>query len=285
MKYFFNIAFFLFFISLFSTAKLCADPGSGTSDYTYRKDCRFQHMAQLRDRVFIPASMAKGTEAESNISPNQVRIHIHETVVDFKGIAELTSLEISSSAASKTGFDFKLVDPETTEEAKLKIITDESNFVQLIYFYSDKWGKYTFSLPTKSESQLVEEYHFFTSQEKINITSAENLHELTIAPYQMRRDGSGASAAVAVKEKIAYSRKFQLRFVDNELILSDNGLNSRYEISDIAFSKPSKTDRAAAEQVLRIKVKGDDLGKLEFYLAEDGSISYFQLDDTIYYLM
>ena len=153
-------------------------------DYTYATDRKYEVVHELNNQFFLPSEVIEGNDSPYEVAPGDVLIRLTSMNIQIKGIEGLDILRINNKYKDKVGFVYEVYNTHR-DIAKLKIVVDQDNFVNLLYFYSKEMGEYTFLLKERSREELSRMRTHFTSKSELMVRGYDQMIDHTFVPYSI----------------------------------------------------------------------------------------------------
>ncbi len=275
------LIFFIVFVSV-STPSLC-QPVVAESDgetqqelrYSFVSENRFKTIHELDDQHFFPAKYQLGQKEIVPIEAGEMMVSILTGMVVIRGIENLGTFHITQKEKDRVGYVYELMSKEG-KTARFKVVIDQENYINLLYFYSKTLGEHTFFLAEKEDQTLAAEKKFFTPKSKIFVRSYGNLVDKEVKPYTIVKDLTIANN----QERVMMESPLSIDFKEYTCSTPQGTFNIKeaktYEYRTGEF--PSV--RSRIELFVKEKPK-----RIYIYLSFKQEIECIEIGDTRYFLM
>ncbi|OWY19031.1 hypothetical protein C7N43_23415 [Sphingobacteriales bacterium UPWRP_1] len=246
-----------------------------SATYTFVSDRRYNVIHELDGEEFIPAQYQAGQGDIKNLKPGQMMIDILPSTIQINGAEGLGNFQILSKYPDRVGYIYELMD-EKGQTARLKVVVDQDNYVDLIYLFSKANGEHTFYLAQKKDSELAAEKNYFTGKNQYFIRSYGNLVEKTIFPYSVVENATAGDQPVRIKQADNISIVF-----NEKTVSTPKGTFDIKEANTFAYNLEGFP---AVKSMIEIALKGKP-GKMYVFLNFKQQIEFIEVANTRYFLM
>ncbi|MFK7906345.1 MAG: hypothetical protein AB8B69_14535 [Chitinophagales bacterium] len=254
---------------------------SGSEDYTYRKDRPFHDIRQLQGQTFVPQEYSDGTLGKTQVKAGELKIHVGNSMVHIDGVSKLGSFNIVAAASTRVGYEFKLMDSRGYSPSKMKIVLDQNNFVELVYFHSRKHGEFTFFLPSKTKKDLAKERSYFSNKKSLLIEGQDDMSDLELVPYQQIVN---VNNPLALKEKISMKKGLSFKIGTNYVTFKSGNTTKRHKLNKSKITLASLKSHPDVIEIWELKTSGRR-NNVKLFLNKRNEIEFFDIDDVRYTLL
>ncbi len=256
-------------ILLFSVSALY----SQNSEYTYKSFSKINDLDEVSGRIFVPALYERGYAGAEELDPGEVVIRINQKSVNFEGVYDMSYFNIIQITPSKVGYNIELMDIDG-ERAKIKLVLDAYNYVDLLYFNSKYYGEHTFFLEQRPKAVLKKERLYYTLKAEKQIEDYASLIGDTIVPYYKLDLDDKKNTPCSINRK----ESMKIVFEDGEIFLGEES----YSVKKVKKEPRIANYLPGIRKVFRIQFKNKQEAFL--YLDKRNEMAYFEMAEERFYL-
>ncbi|MEZ4883235.1 MAG: hypothetical protein R3E32_00770 [Chitinophagales bacterium] len=273
----------LLFLCVFSSKSAFCQPvvaESGEEEpkelrYSFISENRYKTIHELDDQHFVPAKYQLGQKEIVPIDAGDITVSIMTGMIIIRGVENLGTFHITQKEKERVGYVYELMNKEG-QTARFKVVIDQENYINLLYFYSKTLGEHTFFLAEKEDQTLAAEQNFFTPKSKIFVRSYGNLVAKEIKPFSVIKDLEISS----ISQRIMMESPISLNF-EEFTCTTPQGTFSIKESKTYEFrSAEFPSVRSRIELFVKEKPK-----KIYIYLNFKQEIECIEIGMTRYFLM
>lgn len=257
------------------TSAFAPDDKAEIAEFTYVSDRKYNVIHELDGETFIPSMYQQGQGEIKGLNPGQMRVNIFTSSIAITGVQDLGTFQIVSKYPDKVGYIYELMDAKG-QAARLKVVVNQDNYVDLVYLYSKSWGEHTFYLAQKKETELAAEKAHFTSKNHYFVRSYNNLIDKTIYPYAVIEDATKTDQPTRIKQTDNVSFSFTDKSVTTP--------RGTFDIKDANTYAYNLQGYPGVKSVIEVNLKGKP-GKLMVYLNFKQQIEVIEIGNARYTLM
>lgn len=246
-----------------------------SASYTFVSDRRYNVIHELDGEEFVPAQYQAGQGDMKNLKPGQMMIDIFPSNIRINGAEGLGDYQILSKYPDRVGFIYELMD-QKGQSARLKVVVNQDNYVDLIYLYSKASGEHTFYLAQKKDSELAADKNYFTGKNQYFVRSYSNLIEKTIYPYSVVADATSSDQATRIKQ----SENTAITFNEKSV----NTPQGTFDIKEANTFAYNLQGFPAVKSMIEINLKGKP-NKMYVFLNFKQQIEFIEIANARYFLM
>jgi len=243
--------------------------------FTYVTDKRFKVIHDLEGEIFNPAVYQTEQQLPLELSPGQMQIILGRQKVTIDGLQGLKELTITSKYPDRVGYIYELMDKDG-KIARLKMVTNQDKYIDVIYFYSQEMGEHAFLMAEKTDEEVAADKSFYTPQDMYFVRSYRNLLDKEFKPYSMVEDASIDPTPTPIERSQNFSIKFE-----EEQISSPKGTFRLKKAQTFTYALE---DFPSVRSMIDATVKGKP-NHIYIFLNFKQQVEFIEIDNTRYFLM
>lgn len=243
--------------------------------YSFVSENRYKTIHELDDQHFIPAKYQLGQKEIKPIEAGEMVVSIFTGMVIIQGIEDLGTFHITQKKKDKVGYIYELMSKDG-KTARFKVVVDQDNYINLLYFYSRALGEHTFFLAEKEDQALAAEKKFFTPKSKIFVRSYGNLVDRDVKPYSIVKDITVFNS----QERITMENPMTIEFKE----YTCNTPQGSFSIKEAKTFEYRTGEFPSVRSRIELFVK-EKPKRIYIYLSFKQEIECIEIGETRYFLM
>lgn len=243
--------------------------------YSFVSENRYETIHELDDQHFVPSKYQLGQKEILPIEAGEMTLSIFTGMVVIRGVEGLATFHITHKEKDRVGYIYELMSKEG-KTARFKVVLDQEDYINLLYFYSKALGEHTFFLAEKEDQTLAAEKKFFTPKSKIFVRSYGNLVDKDFKPYMIVKDMTMNNTP----ERIMMESPLSIDFKE----YTCNTPQGSFSIKEAKTYEYRTGEFPSVRSRIELFVK-EKPKRIYIYLSFKQEIECIEIGDTRYFLM